>query len=240
VPVGVGNGGWCVIGAAAFAMLTRASLDRRRAWERIAPAGALPPGPVITCMACNLAAPASCEGAACSRCGGRLWRRKPCSVMRTTALVATGYLLYPAANYFPMTVGLQLGAEDDHTIYAGVRQLVEAHLWPLAIVIFTASIGIPLLKLAGLTWCIASVRSGSRRALVAKTRLYRFVEAVGRWSNIDVYTIAVFLPLFQFGEMASVHASVGDAAFLAVVVATMVAARTFDPRLMWDAAEGAP
>ena len=110
----------------------------------------------------------------------------------------------------------------------------SAGLWPLALVIFTASIAIPLLKLIGLTWLIWSARHGSARRLVLKTRLYRVIKEIGRWSNIDVFTIAIFLPLMQFSGLVSVRAATGAPAFLAVIVLTMLAVRVFDPRLIWD------
>jgi paraquat-inducible protein A len=125
-----------------------------------------------------------------------------------------------------------------HTIFSGIERLVDAHLWPLALLIFCTSIAIPLLKLVGLTWFLISVKRGSGRRLVAKTKLYRTIDAIGRWSNVDVFTIAVFVPLMQFGQLASVRAAPGAMAFIAVVVLTMIASRAFDPRRLWDAAPG--
>jgi paraquat-inducible protein A len=115
-------------------------------------------------------------------------------------------------------------------------ELFQAHLWPLGVLIFCTSIAIPLLKLAGLSWCLISVWHGSRHRLVPKTRLCRLIDEIGRWSCVDVFTIAVFLPLMQFGGMVSTDAAIGAAPFLLVVVITMLASHTFDPRLMWDAA----
>ncbi|HEY4044551.1 MAG TPA: paraquat-inducible protein A, partial [Rhodopila sp.] len=163
-----------------------------------------------------------------------VYRRRPFSLMQASALVAAGYLLYPVANWFPMSIDIQLGQTRDHTIARGVEQLVSAGLWPLALVIFTASIAIPLLKLAGLTWLIWSARRGSSRCLVLKTQLYRVIREIGRWSNIDVFTIAIFLPLMQVGGLVSVQAAKGAPAFLAVIVLTMLAVHVFDPRLIWD------
>jgi paraquat-inducible protein A len=103
-------------------------------------------------------------------------------------------------------------------------------------VIFCTSIAIPLLKLCGLTWLVWTTHRHSERGLVLKTRIYRVVSEIGRWSNVDVFTIATFLPIMQFGSLLSVHAGKGAPAFLAVIVLTMLAVRFFDPRLMWDAA----
>ena len=154
--------------------------------------------------------------------------------MQASALVAAGYLLYPVANYFPMSIDIQLGQVKQHTIASGLEQLVSAGLWPLAVLIFCASIAIPLLKLIGMTWLILSARQGSRRRLLLKTRLYRVIREIGRWSNIDVFTIAIFLPLMQFSGLVSVRAASGAPAFLAVIVLTMLAVHLFDPRLIWD------
>jgi paraquat-inducible protein A len=90
------------------------------------------------------------------------------------------------------------------------------------------------MTLAGLGWFLLCIRRRSTYALVFKTKLYRVIEEVGRWSNVDVFTIAAFLPLIQFGRLASTHADVGATAFILVVVLTMFASRCFDPRLMWD------
>ncbi len=152
----------------------------------------------------------------------------------TLALVIAGAALYVPANVFPMNSDTQLGSEMQHRIIDGIGQLFEAGLWPLGILIFCTSIAIPLLKLAGLGWLMLSVRRRSHAALVAKTKLYRGIRELGRWSNIDVFTIVVFLPLINFGPLASTHADVGATAFLLVVVLTMLAARTFDPRQLWD------
>jgi len=122
-----------------------------------------------------------------------------------------------------------------HRIVDGIMELFQAHLWPLGLLIFCTSIAIPLLKLGGLSWFLISVWHGSRYGLVLKTRLCRLIDEIGRWSCIDVFTIAVFLPLMQFQGMVSTDAANGATAFLLVVVITMLASHTFDPRLMWDA-----
>jgi paraquat-inducible protein A len=235
LPVEIGDGGWCIIGAAFLTMVTRASLDRRTIWRRIEPPDSVPPTG-LACTSCDLVTDQCEPGARCPRCRARLWPRKPFSIMRTAALLATGYLLYPVANIYPMSIAVQLGSPKPHTIFDGVQELIGANLWPLAAIIFLTSIGIPLLKLIGLTWLCISVRRKSRWALRTRTRVYRVIHEIGRWSNVDIYTIVVFLPLMQFGQLVSIRAATGAVAFLAVVVVSMIAARWFDPRLMWDAA----
>jgi paraquat-inducible protein A len=234
-------GGWCFIAAAFLAMATDGSIDARTAWRAIGAEREPPPGrPVISCAACDLVVPLEQEGRRCPRCRARLRGRSPDAIARTAALVAAGFLLYLPANYFPMTSYLQLGMEQTHTIISGIGRLFDTGFWPLGIVIFCTSIAVPLLKLIGLSWLLLSVRRRSARALTVRTRLHRLIRAVGRWSNVDVFTIAVFAPLLQFGQIVTVRAGIGAEAFATVVVLTMLATRSFDARLMWDAAERRP
>ncbi len=236
--VTIGWGGICLIIAALLSMLSRASLDRRMTWRAIvADPGPLGPDqPVISCTVCNLAFPAEREGSRCSRCEARLSSRKTDSAVRTAALLIAGLALYVPANVFPMSTDVQLGALTSHRIIDGIRELAQAGLWPLGVLIFCTSIAIPLLKLAVLGWLLISARLGSCRHLLLKTKLYRAVDEIGRWSSIDVFTIAVFMPILQFGSLISARAAIGAPAFMLVVVLTMMASATFDPRLLWDAA----
>ncbi len=238
LPVTIGAGGFCFIAAAFLSMLSRAALDRRTVWRAI---GLAPPvlprgAPLISCTVCDLVLPADHEGSPCPRCGLRLRRRKPDAVIRTLALLIAGFALYIPANVYPMSTDTQLGQLVPHRIVDGIVELYQAGLWPLGILIFSTSIAIPFLKLAGLGWCLVSIQRKSSRRLRVKTRLYRLVDEVGRWSNTDVFTIAVFLPVLQFGALVSAQAATGCTAFILVVVLTMFASRAFDPRLMWDAA----
>ena len=235
-PVTVGAGGLCMIGAAFMAMMTRASLDRRSIWRQIAaPSAASPEEDYIACNICDLFVQAASEGKRCPRCGQRLWKRKPNAVTYATALTIGGLILYPVANVYPMSMFTSPFVHTSHTIFTGVQDLIQAGLFPLACLIFTASIAIPFVKLASMGWFIISIRRRSAWKLVVRTRLYRVIDDVGRWSNMDVYTIAVFTPMVQFGQLASFHAGIGTPAFLGVVVLTMFASESFDPRLMWDA-----
>lgn len=240
VPVQVGAGGWCFVAAALLAILTNAVLDPGAVWRLIAPEGPEPEGPALSCTACNLALPADQEGHRCPRCRARLALRKPDALVRTTALVAAGTLLYPLAYIYPMSVLLSITGNERHSIFSGIQQLIQAHLWPFAVLIFCTSVAIPLLKLAGLGWCLISIKRPFRRTLVLRTWLHRFIDGIGRWSNVDVFAIAAFAPLIQVQGLASVQAAPGADAFLLVVVLTMFASRCFDPRLMWDAAEALP
>jgi len=238
LPVTIGWGGFCFIGAAFLSMLSRAALDRRTVWRSIPieEPGLQADTPLISCTACDLVVPARQEGSCCPRCGLRLHTRKPDALMRTLALMIAGFVLYIPANTYPMSTDSQLGQLVPHRIIDGIVELYRAGLWPLGILIFCTSIAIPFLKLAGLGWFLASIYRRSGRRLRTKTRLYRLIHEIGRWSNTDVFTIAVFVPLLQFGALASAHAATGATAFILVVVLTMLATRAFDPRLMWDAA----
>jgi paraquat-inducible protein A len=236
-PVTIAAGGWCIIGCAFMAMITRASLDRRRIWRQIAaPETPWFSEPHIVCPVCDLTISALAEGERCPRCGERVWKRKPNAITYAAALTLAGFVLYPVANVFPMSEFSSRLVHTTHTIFTGVMDLVNAGLWPLAALVFTASIAIPFLKLAGMTWFMVSIKRRSNKRLVFKTKLYRIIDEVGRWSNMDVYTIAVFAPMVQLGQLAAFKAGPGIPAFLAVIVFTMFASEAFDPRLMWDAA----
>ncbi len=240
LPVTIEWGGISVILAAVLCMLTRATLDKRTVWRAIAPESS-PPAPgcrVISCVACELVLPLALQGRPCPRCGLRLSARKPYAVARTLALVIAGFVLYMPANVFPMSTDIQAGARVTHRIVDGVEELFAAGLWPLGVLIFCTSVAIPLLKLAGLSWFTLSIWRRSARSLRFKTASYRVIDEIGRWSCIDVFTIAVFVPLLQFDGLLSSQAAPGAGAFILVVVLTMWASRTFDPRLMWDAAAG--
>ena len=133
---------------------------------------------------------------------------------------------------------VRFGRAEPSTIFSGVRELVEGGLWPLAIIVFLASIAVPLIKLTGLTWFLLAIRRGFTQQVRARTRLYRFIEGIGRWSNIDVFMISILTSLVQFGTLSRVEAEPGAVAFAAVVLLTMLASRSFDARLMWDLVEG--
>lgn len=228
-------GGYCFIAAALLSMLTRAALDRRTVWRAIAPERALPHGePALSCTACDLVAPLSREGRPCPRCGLRLHARKPDAVVRAAALSLAALVLTLPANLFPMTRSLQLGRNDSHRIIDGVYQLFHAGLWPIGILIICTSIVIPVAKIAGMGWFVISIRRRSRKHLHTRAHLYRWIDELGRWSFVDVFTIAAFVPLIHFDGIASARPATGATAFALVVFLTMCASRAFDPRLMWD------
>lgn len=237
--VRVESGGWCLVAAGLILLVTLTQLDERTVWEMLHPGrprAAEKQQGSIGCTVCDYLALES-DGPHCPRCSARLHHRKPASLVRTAALVIAGYLLYIPANTLPVLTTVQLGREEHNTILSGVLELIRNDLWPLAAIVFTASIVLPLIKLLGLTWMLVAVRLRSSRLLVERTRLYRSIDTVGRWSNIDIFSVAVLVSILQFGSLTAVHAGPGLVAFGAVVILTMLAAMMFDSRLMWDAAE---
>ncbi|MGN6666353.1 MAG: paraquat-inducible protein A [Trinickia sp.] len=231
-------GGYCFIVAAFMSMLTRATLDRRTVWRAIAPERQVTPGErVLSCTACDLVVPVEEEGRPCPRCALTLRKRKPAAVSRAAALSVAAFVLAFPANIYPMTTSFQLGHTVSHRIVDGVFELFKAGLWPFGIVIFCTSIAIPFVKLAGMGWFIASVLRRSDKHLRTKTFVYRLIDELGRWSNVDVFTIAAFVPLIRFDGIANARPYDGATAFALVVILTMAASRAFDPRLMWDAAQ---
>lgn len=237
LPVTIGPGGWCFIAAAFLTMLTRATLDDRSVWRMIKPPDYTEHGNHIACTECALVLAENMAGRRCPRCAAWLHYRKPYSMMRCTALIIAGYPLYLVALYFPMNVTTVLGRPSDQTIMYGVDRLVQAGFLPLAVIIFCASILIPVGKLVVMSWLLWTLHRHRGTGLQPKTRAYRFVEEIGRWSNIDIFTIVIFLPLMQIQGLVSVHMGTGGPAFLTVIVLTMFAAKLFDPRLLWDLAD---
>ena len=237
LPVRILPGGYCVIAAAFLSLVTRAALERRQIWRRIGPVAREAAPDMICCTSCDHPAPPVAEGRPCPRCGATMWRCRPYAPMRAMALTLAGFAFYPVAYLYPMESSDVLGDLTGYSILTGVFKLVQAHLWIFAVIIFSASVLIPLLKLFAFAWFGLSIQRRSRARLRLKTRLYRLIDTIGRWSHIDVFTVSVFLPLMHLSGLLAVLVGKALPAFLAVVVLTMLAASLFDPRAMWLAAE---
>jgi len=199
----------------------RSGRARCEVCEALVPWGALPP-----------------DGRrACQRCGSTVRLRRPNSLARTWALVLSAYVMYVPANLYAMTVIEHLGNKQRDTILSGVQGMLAAGWIPIAILIFIASITVPLAKLVTLTGLLISVRRRSRWKPRDRTVLYRVVEQIGRWSMLDVFVLTLLLALVQLGSLMTIDVGRAGTYFAAVVVLTILAAQSFDPRLIWDAME---
>jgi paraquat-inducible protein A len=176
------------------------------------------------------------DGALCPRCGFALHHRKPNSLARTWALVLASLILYIPANTYPFLTVIRFGSGQPSTILQGVRELMDIGEWPLALLVFFASVTVPVLKLVGLILLLTTTMAGLRTHRRDRTVLYRVLDAVGRWSMIDIFMESILVALVQFGAVVTVIPGPGAIAFASVVILTMFAARTFDPRLIWDGA----
>jgi len=188
---------------------------------------------LASCHACAKVAPLS-QGH-CRRCGAALHLRKPRSLQRTLALTIAAACLYLPANLLPiMTVdSLTTGAEES-TIMGGVIVFWKTGAYPVAAIIFIASVVIPILKILAI--CSLCLAARNNRHPIAATKLYRITELVGRWSMVDVFVVAIMVSVVQLGSLMSIRPGPAALAFASVVILTMLAAHSFDPRLLWDAA----
>ncbi|MBV4510363.1 paraquat-inducible protein A [Pseudomonas sp. SWRI22] len=180
---------------------------------------------------------ADSEEQLCTRCGALIHARRPNSLTRTWALLITAAILYIPANLLPIMTVSSLGQGDPSTIMSGVIQLVQHGMFPIAAVVFIASILVPTFKLVGIGLLLFSVQRHQPLSAQQRIVMYRFIEFIGRWSMLDIFVIAILVALVNFGRLASIEANLGAAAFASVVILTMFAAVTFDPRLIWDNTE---
>lgn len=170
----------------------------------------------------------------CPRCGTHLSQRKPNSISRTWALVLAAMILYIPANLYPIMTVRFMGKGEPDTILSGVMHLFSSGSWAVATLVFFASIIVPMLKLIGLSCLLLSIQFRWKWRPRDRTALYRVIEAVGRWSMLDIFVIAVLVSLVKVGNVATILPGIGATSFAAVVVITMFAAESFDPRLLWD------
>jgi paraquat-inducible protein A len=194
---------------------------------------------ILICIEChelNRQEPDSDEQV-CTRCGALVHARRPNSVMRTWALLITAAILYIPANVLPIMTVSSLGQGDPSTIMSGVIQLVQHGMFPIAAVVFIASILVPTFKLVGIGLLLFSVQRHQPLSARQRIIMYRFIEFIGRWSMLDIFVIAILVAVVNFGRLANIEANLGAVAFSSVVVLTMLAAVTFDPRLIWDNTE---
>jgi paraquat-inducible protein A len=203
----------------------------------IAPALSAARAGLISCETCHLLSrPADPEVPEhCSRCGAALaWRRRN-SLQITWALVIAAAICYIPANILPVLATTALGSTDYDTIMGGVVLLYTTGSWPLALIVLVASVMVPLGKLVALGYLLIVVQRGALGGHRERTRLYRLVQIIGRWSMLDVFVDTFTVALVQLQPLMSVAPGPGVLFFAAVVVLTMTAAESFDPRLIWDA-----
>ena len=172
----------------------------------------------------------------CPCCQSQIHSRIPDSLNKTLALLIAAIILYIPANMLPIMTVTFWGDGQPDTIMSGVIHLMDSGMWPLALLIFIASIFIPILKLIILMGLMLSIKLKMRWNPKDRTQLYRITEFVGRWSMVDVFVIGILVTLVQFGNTANVSPGIGALSFAAVVILTMFAAHTFDPRIIWDTA----
>ena len=231
---------WSFAALMVLLALTEAAFDSAAFWATVAPPPRDQPAgladPLVACDVCGwLTRGGRPPRDRCARCGARLHPRKPDSQSRTVALLLAAAILYVPANLLPVLESGSLFGPQRDTIMSGVAYLWSSGSWLLAVVIFVASVFVPLAKLLGLGLLLISVRWRWRWAPLQRGHLYRAVERIGRWSMLDVFVAALLTAVVQFHPLALIEVGPGAVAFAAVVVLTMSASHTFDPRLIWDA-----
>jgi paraquat-inducible protein A len=174
------------------------------------------------------------QRAECVRCGSTVSEGPRGSLQLTAAFALAALILYIPANIYPILRMHFYGGYSESTVWDGVVSLAEQNQWFVAIVVLLASIVIPVLKLTGLLYLVISVRFNLGRRLRERTRIYRFIDVIGPWAMLDVFLLAVLVALVKLGSLATILAGPGLIAFSAVVVLTMLASASFDPRLIWQ------
>ncbi len=243
--ISIGISFWAFCFYAALLLLTMQSIDSDWLWFSLAPeplapedtqtgATAAPQG-LGGCTTCGLINRLDARGRGrCRRCGEPLHDRLPNSLQRTWALVFAAAVLYIPANVYPIMTTTYLGNSDPSNIISGVVELWHGGSAPVAVIIFIASILVPVGKLIALVWlCLAARRGSGNRAFV-RTRLYRVVEFIGRWSMVDIFVVSILTALIRAGALMSITPGPAALAFAGVVIVTMLAAFAFDPRLLWQ------
>ena len=194
---------------------------------------------IVSCETCGLVQQveplAPGMAAECTRCGSFLAaRRSTHSLHVTAALSLAALVLYVPANIYPILKMYMYGAYSENTVWEGIVALMRSDEWLVAIVVFLASMVIPLVKLAGLFSLVVTARMGWGRRLRGRTRLYKFIDVVGPWAMLDVFLLAILVALVKLNTLAKVIPGPGLLAFTLMVVLTMLASAAFDPKLIWE------
>ena len=174
----------------------------------------------------------------CERCESPVHVRNENSIQRTWAYLVTAIVLYLPANLLPIMSTTLLGKSSSNTILSGIVVLWEHGSYPIALIIFIASVLVPIGKLLVLCWLCYMVQNKSPMLLRERTLLYRITEFIGRWSMVDVFVVAILVSLVHLGNLMTIYPGPAALSFAGMVVATMLAANSFDPRLIWDVYDG--
>ena len=193
---------------------------------------------LVACRRCTRVWPMGRDR--CGRCGQRLVSRDPASLQRVWAWWIAGVVAYIPANTLPMLESRLFFESHSSTIVGGTVELFLEGAWFVAGIVIFASVGIPVAKFIAIAWLAVSVRSGRARGHHRRQQLYEVVEFIGRWSMIDVFVVAITSALVQLNVLVYVDPGPASVAFALSVIFTMLSARAFDPRLIWDRSPGAP
>lgn len=239
---------WAFVGYTLLLIKMISSLDRMWLWQRLFgpsephgvtvdddEASAMSAG-LVGCHICGALSEAGADS--CKRCGEHLHSRKPGGLNRTWALLFTSIILYVPANLYPIMDTVFLGDDSPSTILGGVLVLWAMGSYPIAAVIFFASVVVPLVKILALLWLCYMVQRGQGTSPLGKLKLYRMTEFVGCWSMIDVFVVAILAGLIRLDNLMTIYPGPAAVAFAGVVLVTMVAAMSFDSRLIWDLQQG--
>jgi len=175
--------------------------------------------------------------AVCPRCDSDVHYRKHDSINRAWALLISAFVMYIPANTEPIMYTTSLGKQSSDTIMSGVMYFLSHGDWPLALVIFTASVFVPLSKMMAIAYLLVMVQRGTTHRKIEKTRLYILAEFLGKWSMVDIFVVALLAALVQLGALTTIEPGPAGMAFASMVILTMFAAMAFDPKLIWDQTE---
>lgn len=235
---------YCFFGILLFAIISTLAFDPRLVWNKIESTivkesiEAFQINRTVLCRSCqrvcHFEKNESPANRRCPRCNSRLYFRKPNTLSRTCALVVTGFLLLIPANLCPITYIVYHGAGKPDTIISGIAGLIRDGLIPIAILVFFASVIVPIFKLTGLSFMLSAVHFKWRLNTYQCTIMYRLIAVIGRWSMLDLFMLTILAALIDMGAISSIVPGVGATAFASVVVVSMFAAINFDPRILWD------
>ncbi len=190
----------------------------------------------LNCHCCGLLVEHELNHEYCQRCHAKLHYRKENSIQRTWALIFAATILIIPANVYPVMTVIRFGQGEPNTIFSGIVHLIEGGMWGLGLIVFIASIVIPVLKLITLSYLLITVQNKSSNRVRDRTVLYRVTEVVGAWSMVDIYLVGLLSALVSMDSLATIRPGIGATFFAGVVIITMFAAQSFDPRLIWDRA----